>query len=252
MARLAPSHSPSVPTARMGRRASDARERCVLVCPAPDAVQRLLAQALEGTSLAARPARSAEQIRDILFDEVVALAIVHFGRDIPQGVATCRSIHKHPSGEDVPILAVVEAAALPEYPLDGGADDVLVSPFTPEEVALRVRLCLWRHDEPLQQAAMKIGDVSIDFGAMRVRFRGVPVDLTYKEFELLRYFVQNPGAALRREQILEAVWGDDYFGGDRTVDIHVRRLRAKIPPLSEHIETVHGVGYRFGVPPVSS
>lgn len=246
MARLATGPSQSAPASRLGRPASDTRGRCALLCPAPESVQCLLSRALEGTSLIPCPAHSSEQTRDILFDEVVALALVYFGRDIAQGVATCRSIHKHPRGEDVPILAVVEAAVLSEYPLDGGADDVLVSPFTAEEAALRVRLCLWRHDEPLQQTAVKIGDVSIDFGAMRVRFKGVPVDLTYKEFQLLQYFVRNPGTALRRDQILQAVWGDDYFGGDRTIDIHVRRLRAKIPPLAEYIETVHGFGYRFG------
>jgi DNA-binding response OmpR family regulator len=199
--------------------------------------------------LTPRPVRSAEELRDVLFDDVVAIAIVHFGRDIPRGVATCRSIRKHPSGERVPIIAVVDAAIIGDYPLDSGPDEVLITPVTASEAALRVRICLWRNDEPLQQASVKIGDLSIDFGAMRVRLKGVPVDLTYKEFELLRYFVQNPTTALRREQILESVWGDDYFGGDRTVDIHVRRLRAKIPPLGEYIETVHGVGYRFGAPP---
>jgi DNA-binding response OmpR family regulator len=204
-----------------------------------------LVQAVEGSGLLPCRARSPEEIRDALFDEAVALAVVHFGRDVPQGIATCRSIRRHPYGEKVPILAVLEVAGLADYPLDGGAEEVLVVPFSPEEAALRVRLCLWRNDEPLQQAAVKIGDLSIDLSAMRVRFKGVPVDLTYKEFELLRYFIQNPSTALRRDQILQAVWGDDYFGGDRTVDIHVRRLRAKIPPLSEAIETVHGVGYRF-------
>ena len=104
------------------------------------------------------------------------------------------------------------------------------------EWQLRANLYQWEHLR---------GDMVVEPAAMSVKLKGAPVDLTYKEFALLLHFLSNPGLALTRDQILQAVWGDDYYGGDRTVDIHVRRLRAKLPPLADHIGTVHGVGYRF-------
>jgi len=93
-----------------------------------------------------------------------------------------------------------------------------------------------------------VGDVTIDTVGMHVREMGVPVDLTYKEYSLLCFLAQSPGVALTRDAILAAVWGNDYLGGDRTVDIHVRRLRAKLPTVEARLETIHGIGYRFTLP----
>ena len=93
------------------------------------------------------------------------------------------------------------------------------------------------------------GELTIDAGGYTARLRGRPLDLTYKEFELLKYLVQHPGRVFTRAQLLQEVWGYDYFGGTRTVDVHVRRLRAKLGTEHEHhIGTVRNVGYRFVVP----
>ena len=179
----------------------------------------------------------------------VALAVVYFGRDVPRGVAVCRTIRKHPSGQELPILAILEAGAAADYPTETPAGDVLILPASEEEASLRVRLALWRTEDAGGEAILKAGDVVIDSVAMHVREKGIPVELTFKEFSLLAFFVQNQGIALARDSILAAVWGDDYFGGDRTVDIHVRRLRAKLPTIEARIETIHGIGYRFAEAP---
>ena len=122
----------------------------------------------------------------------------------------------------------------------------------PEEVALRVRLAAWRRNAPADAAVLKVGDIAIDPVGMHVRETGVAVDLTFKEYSLLCFLAQNTGVALTRDAILAAVWGDDYVGGDRTVDIHVRRLRAKLATVEARLETIHGIGYRFSDPTESA
>lgn len=227
------------------RRLATDRRRCALLCRVPRSLADLIEPGLGPVDLTAVVADTPEALRDALFDEDPALVVVYFGRDLPQGAATCNSVRRHSAGSRVPLLALVEEAALNDFPLECGADDVLVIPFSAGEAALRVRLALWEEGLIGGQAATRIGDLLVDPTAMTVRLKGAAVDLTYKEFSLLQYLIANAGNALTRDQILAAVWGDDYFGGDRTVDIHVRRLRAKLPPLQTHIGTVHGVGYRF-------
>jgi DNA-binding response OmpR family regulator len=122
-------------------------------------------------------------------------------------------------------------------------DDLVVRPGTPEEVIFRVRILGVRRGK--EGNAMAFGDLVINVDAHQVVLGGKPVDLTYKEYELLKMLAATPGRAYTREELLKSIWGYDYFGGTRTVDVHVRRLRAKIETSRQYIETVHGVGYRF-------
>jgi len=122
-------------------------------------------------------------------------------------------------------------------------DDLVVRPGTPEEVIFRVRILGVRRGK--EGNAMAFGDLVINVDAHQVMLGGKPVDLTYKEYELLKMLAATPGRAYTREELLKSIWGYDYFGGTRTVDVHVRRLRAKIETSRQYIETVHGVGYRF-------
>jgi DNA-binding response OmpR family regulator len=133
-----------------------------------------------------------------------------------------------------------------------GADDLLLDSATPAEVDARLRLARERsthrstNDQPEEISS---GELMIDAGGYTARLRGVPLDLTYKEFELLKYLVQHPGRVFTRAQLLQEVWGYDYYGGTRTVDVHVRRLRAKLgPEYDQLIGTVRNVGYRFDAP----
>jgi DNA-binding response OmpR family regulator len=153
-----------------------------------------------------------------------------------------------------PLLLVVTEGGLAAVTADWGADDVLLDTAGPAEVEARLRLATGRaaiaavdEDEPEE---IRAGDVVIDEQAYSAMVRGRSLDLTYKEFELLKYLAQHPGRVFSRAQLLQEVWGYDYFGGTRTVDVHVRRLRAKLGVEHEQlIGTVRNVGYRF-VPPV--
>ena len=155
-----------------------------------------------------------------------------------------------------PVLTVVSDAGLGLVDASWPTDDVIVASAGPAEVGARVRLCLGRDrtspaapPPAAPTGPIRVSDVVVDESSWSVRAGGVPLDLTYKEFELLRYLVQHPGRVVTRDLLLQEVWGLDYYGGTRTVDVHIRRLRAKLGPEREHlIGTIRGVGYRFDGP----
>lgn len=123
--------------------------------------------------------------------------------------------------------------------------DVIVPPFDPDELRLRVERILGAIGEAPESGILRRGELAIDQDRYTVRLGGEVVDLTYKEYELLRHLALNPGKAFTREMLLNQVWGYDYYGGSRTVDVHIRRIRAKIEQREPYIETVRNVGYRF-------
>ena len=148
------------------------------------------------------------------------------------------------AGVAVPRLVILSEGGLAVYSTDWDCADFIVDGAGPAEVDARLRILT----APEQDAAARIsaGDVVIDEGAYSVWLDDAPLDLTYTEFELLRYLATHPGRVFSREQLLNEVWGSDYYGGTRTVDVHVRRLRAKLGPEHESlIGTVRNVGYRF-------
>jgi DNA-binding response OmpR family regulator len=141
-------------------------------------------------------------------------------------------------------IVVVDRDAVERYPWVEVADE-FVYPSAPE-AELRVRLAMVRRRAGAGEGSViRLGPIHIDTDTYRVRAGGVPLDLTFKEFELLRFLALHPGRAYTRPALLREVWGYDFYGGTRTVDVHVRRLRAKLGPEHEHlIETVRSVGYR--------
>jgi DNA-binding response OmpR family regulator len=141
-------------------------------------------------------------------------------------------------------LAVVAAADLERFPWEEVADDILLPHASPAEIRLRLAMA-HRRMGSVPEAGTRLGPLFINTESYRVTLDGRPLDLTFKEFELLRFLAQRPGRAFTREQLLREVWGYDFYGGARTVDVHIRRLRAKLGPEHEDlIETVRGVGYR--------
>jgi len=145
----------------------------------------------------------------------------------------------------VPILAIVTEGGWAAVTADWGADDVILHTAGPGEVDARLRLAIGRM-APAASGEIRSGDLVIDEATYSARLRGRSLDLTFKEFELLKFLAQHPGRVFTRSQLLQEVWGYDYFGGTRTVDVHVRRLRAKLGAEHEAlIGTVRNVGYRF-------
>jgi DNA-binding winged helix-turn-helix (wHTH) protein len=153
----------------------------------------------------------------------------------------------------VPVVVILPAIALDGISAEREEIEVCFLPCAPEEVVIRLKLAMSRN-APTETANTIIhGDLVIDCDRYEVTLEGRKVDLTYKEYELLKYLASNPGRVFSREALLRSVWEYDYFGGTRTVDVHVRRLRSKIDDISNHfIETQWNVGYRFRSPGGSS
>ena len=148
--------------------------------------------------------------------------------------------------EEGAVIAATDATNLTTLRAEVCPDDFLVLPAEPDEVVARVRLALWRRGHSDSQQVMRFGELLVDLERFEVRVAGRQVDLAFREFQLLRFLAENPGRAWSRDGLLMRVWGYDYFGGTRTVDVHVRRLRAKLgAPCDGWIETVHQIGYRF-------
>ena len=144
----------------------------------------------------------------------------------------------------VPVILALRDTALPVIDASWGITDFLMPNTSLAEVDARIRLAISNH-QPATPAGLSHSGVSIDESSYQANVGGRALDLTFKEFELLRFLVANPGRVYSREQLLSEVWGYDYFGGTRTVDVHVRRLRAKLGDHESVIGTVRNVGYRF-------
>lgn len=144
------------------------------------------------------------------------------------------------------VICVLEADALDRLGVDLPIDDFLVLPAEPAELARRVERILWHRHGIDSENFVSVGTLQLDLSNYRVTVGGEPVVMTFKEYELLRFLAMNAGRVFTREQLLNRVWGYDYFGGARTVDVHIRRIRAKIEIHGhEFIETVRNVGYRL-------
>lgn len=176
--------------------------------------------------------------------DLVLLDIMLPGED---GLSILRGLRGNPSTADIPVILIT--ARDTEYDvvkgLDHGADDYIAKPFGMAELAARVRARL-RRSKPAGEDQLLFGELVMDRRAHSVSVGGENVPLTLKEYELLRILMENAGTAFTREHLLERIWDYAYDGGTRTVDVHVQTLRAKLGRCGDMIETVRGVGYRFG------
>ncbi len=177
------------------------------------------------------------------------LLLVDGRQELAHARDLCRLIRT--TGTDVPVLLIVTEGGLGVVQHDWGMDDVVLHTCGPAELEARVKLAIGRlsarreADDP-ESHVIRTGEVVVDDASYTAKVSGRTLDLTFKEFELLKYLAQHPGRVFSRQQLLQEVWGYDYFGGTRTVDVHVRRLRAKLGPENETlIGTVRNVGYRF-------
>jgi DNA-binding response OmpR family regulator len=183
-------------------------------------------------------AEALARLPDVAPDLVVADAAVEPERAV-EVLTALRA-----AGGPVGVLVVVTRGDLGRFPWADVADDVIFPEASEAEVRLRANLIRSRRGDT-GEAVLRLGPAAINVETYQVTVVGRPLDLTFKEFELLRHFAEHPGRAFSRARLLQEVWGYDFYGGTRTVDVHVRRLRAKLGPEHEHlIETVRGVGYR--------
>ncbi len=180
------------------------------------------------------------------------LLLVDGRQDLALARDLCRLIRT--TGVRVPVLLVLTEGGLAAVSHDWGMDDVVLSTIGPAELEARMKLVAGRlraereADDP-DAHVIRSGEVVVDEATYTAKLGSRTLDLTFKEFELLKYLAQHPGRVFSRQQLLQEVWGYDYFGGTRTVDVHVRRLRAKLGPEHEIlIGTVRNVGYRFVLP----
>ncbi|MCU1595270.1 MAG: transcriptional regulator [Frankiales bacterium] len=182
--------------------------------------------------------------------------LVDARRDLVQARSLCRLLRT--TGVSSPVFAVLTEGGLVALTAEWGVDDVLLDSAGPAEVDARLRLATGRVATVTDAVAnepgvVRAGELTIDEGTYTCRLRGRALDLTFKEFELLKYLAQHPGRVFTRAQLLQEVWGYDYYGGTRTVDVHVRRLRAKLGAEHEQlIGTVRHVGYKFVTPPIAA
>lgn len=149
------------------------------------------------------------------------------------------------TGMSAPLILIVNEGGLPAITAEWGATDIILESAGPGEIDARIRIALARGKGREATGPISSSGVVIDEASYSAKVHGKPMDLTFKEFELLRFLAQAPGRVFTREQLLSEVWGYDYFGGTRTVDVHIRRLRAKLGDLESLIGTVRNVGYRF-------
>ena len=171
------------------------------------------------------------------------LVLIDARRDLVQVRQLLRQLRA--VGLDVPMLVIVAEGGWAAVSAEWGADDVVLHTAGPGEVDARLRIAIGR-TAPAVSGEIRAGDLAIDEVTYSARLHGRALDLTFKEFELLKFLAQSPGRVFSRSQLLQEVWGYDYFGGTRTVDVHVRRLRAKLGAEYEAlIGTVRNVGYRF-------
>jgi DNA-binding response OmpR family regulator len=165
-------------------------------------------------------------------------------RDLVGARSLCRLIET--TGKESPLLVVVSEGGLAALSADWGFDDILLNSAGPAEVDVRIRLATSPSASNTGEPLIQTGNITIDEAGYSAKLNGAQLDLTYTEFELLKYLAQHPGRVFSRQQLLSDVWGYDYYGGTRTVDVHVRRLRAKLGADHENlISTVRNVGYRL-------
>lgn len=189
-------------------------------------------------------AEDGEQAVDIFYgDKGIALIILDVMMPKMNGYEVCRMIRKD---SKVPIIMLTakseEQDELASFNI--GADEYISKPFSPKILVARVEAIL-RRTSVLSEDKLEYEGIEIDKMAHCVKLDGKEVELSYKEFELLNYFVENKGIALSREKILNNVWNYDYFGDARTIDTHVKKLRSKLGAKGEFIKTVWGLGYKF-------
>ena len=217
----------------------------ILVVDDESRMRKLVGDFLEREGYAVIEAGDGMEAMDIFYEEKdIALVILDVMMPKMDGWQTCREIRRE---SKVPIIMLTargeERDELQGFKL--GVDEYISKPFSPKILVARVSAILRRTNALASDEVLTADGIEIDKAAHMVKIDGKSVDLSYKEFELLTYFVENKGIALSREKILNNVWNYDYFGDARTIDTHVKKLRSKLGNKGDYIKTIWGMGYRI-------
>jgi len=234
-------------------RPADGRRRVLLIEDDRD-IAEAIAYQLEKAGLQVRLAYTGEEGLEAA-RRGVDLVLLDLNLPNMDGLEVCRMIRRQSATAHVPIIIVSARGEEVDrvLGLEMGADDYVVKPFSLKELAARCRVALRRADVGSASAdAYRDDNFEVEFDAFLVRYRGKEVRLTPKEFELFRYLVARRGRVVTRERLLSDVWGYDADVETRSIDAHIRRLRLKLGPAREHIETIVGLGYRFAPSPSRS
>lgn len=176
----------------------------------------------------------------------VDLVVIDFARFADSIGIIARQLKREAELRHVPVLALCSSEELARVDFSSGVEDFLIKEAPEAVIIARLKLALWRHSPVDDKDTIRAGKVAMNLASYTVAVDGVAVEMTFKEYELLRFLMTHRGRVFSRDALLRHVWGEDYFGGTRTVDVHIRRLRAKIGPEFESlIQTVRNVGYRF-------
>lgn len=217
----------------------------ILVVDDESRMRKLVRDFLEKADYQVIEAENGERAVDIFFDEKeIALILLDVMMPKMDGWQVCREIRQY---SKVPII-MLTARADERDELMGfnlGVDEYISKPFSPKILVARVNAVLRRAGKADAADVLEVGGIKVDKTAHQVFIDGEPIELSFKEFELLQYFVENVGIALSREKILNAVWNYDYYGDARTIDTHVKKLRSKMGSKGEYIRTIWGMGYKF-------
>ena len=217
----------------------------VLVVDDEARMRKLVKDFLQRQDYTVIEAENGEQAVDIFFEEKdIALILLDVMMPKMDGWQVTRELRQY---SKVPII-MLTARADERDELRGfelGVDEYISKPFSPKILVARVNAVLRRSGKGDTEDALEVGGIRVDKSAHQVTVDGKPIDLSFKEFELLQYFIENTGIALSREKILNAVWNYDYFGDARTIDTHVKKLRSKLGEKGEYIRTIWGMGYKF-------
>ncbi len=218
----------------------------ILVVDDEQRMRKLVKDFLNKQGFVVLEAEDGEQAVDVFFaNKDIALIILDVMMPKMDGWEVCREIRQY---SQVPIIMLTAKSDEKDELLgfDLGVDEYISKPFSPKILVARVEAIL-RRTNALEDDVMEAGGISLNRSAHEVRINGELVELSYKEFELLTYFMDNQGVALSRERILNNVWNYDYFGDARTIDTHVKKLRSKLGDKGEYIKTIWGMGYKFEV-----
>ena len=219
----------------------------ILVVDDESRMRKLVKDFLTKKNFQVLEAGNGEEAMDIFYEEKdIALIILDVMMPKMDGWEVCREIRKN---SKVPIIMLTARSDERDELLgfDLGVDEYISKPFSPKILVARVEAILRRTGQSNPEDVLSAGGIVIDKAAHLATVDGTPMEFSFKEFELLTYFLENEGIALSREKILNSVWNYDYFGDARTIDTHVKKLRSKMGDKGEYIKTVWGMGYKFEV-----